>query len=267
MAKGYIKLHRQIQDSDIWNRSEPYDMRSAWIDLLMMANHEDKTIVFDYQPVVIERGQHLTSVRKLSERWKWGKEKTLRYLRLLEQLGMIHRDSNKRRTLITIENYGKYQDAQDSDRPTDQASDRTLPDPLPEHSSTTNKNEKNDKNDKKYISAFDEFWKNYPRKKDKGQAYKCYMARLNDGYSEEELLTACKNYADEVKRNKTEERYIKHGATFLSVNEPFVDYLKGDKHGYSESGTRADVESDEDLQRRYEQVMRQLEEDGEDEWA
>ena len=87
---------------------------------------------------------------------------------------------------------------------------------------------KDSKGKDKYICAFDEFWKNYPRKKDKARAYKCYCARLNDGYTEDQLLTACINYAAECDHNKTEERYIKHGATFLSVNEPFLDYLKGE---------------------------------------
>ena len=49
--------------------------------------------------------------------------------------------------------------------------------------------------------------------------------------------------------------------------ERAIEEIRKGNNGNSESGTRADVESDEDLQRRYEQVMRQLEEDGEDEWA
>lgn len=69
-------------------------------------------------------------------------------------------------------------------------------------------------------------WKIYPRKKDKASAYKAYNARLNDGYSEDELLTATKAYAEECKRNHTEERYIKQGKTFFGVNTPFIDYLK-----------------------------------------
>lgn len=77
-----------------------------------------------------------------------------------------------------------------------------------------------------YNMCFEEFWKNYPRKKEKSRAYKCYQARLNDGYSEEELLTACKNYARECEKEKTEQRYIKHGSTFLSDSMPFLDYLK-----------------------------------------
>lgn len=77
----------------------------------------------------------------------------------------------------------------------------------------------------KYNVCFEEFWKCYPRKKEKANAYKQYQARLKSGYSEDELLEACKNYADECDRLKREERYIKLGATFLSANEPFADYL------------------------------------------
>lgn len=107
----------------------------------------------------------------------------------------------------------------------------------------------------KYTSAFDEFWKNYPRKKDKGKAYKCYKARLNDGYSEEQLLTACINYAAECEHNKTEERFIKHGATFLSVNEPFLDYLKGETDGRVTSDIGR---SEEERLRGIDEVIRRI---------
>ena len=80
----------------------------------------------------------------------------------------------------------------------------------------------------KYTCAFEQFWDAYPRKKEKARAYKCYLARLKDGFSEDELLLAVKRYADECKNNKTEERYIKLGSTFLSANTPFSDYIKSD---------------------------------------
>ena len=82
-----------------------------------------------------------------------------------------------------------------------------------------------------YSVHFEEFWKAYPRKKEKAKAHKCYLARLKDGFSEEELLTAAQRYAEECREKHTEERYIKHGATFLSANTPFTDYLtKGDEN-------------------------------------
>ena len=78
---------------------------------------------------------------------------------------------------------------------------------------------------KEYAVGFEEFWKVYPRKVDKGNAYKKYQARLNDGYSEAELLTAATNYANQCKRERTEARFIKHPKTFLSDTMPFTDFL------------------------------------------
>lgn len=78
---------------------------------------------------------------------------------------------------------------------------------------------------KDYSKPFEEFWKAYPRSIDKGNAYLKYQARRKDGYSEDELLAAAKNYAAECKRKGTEKEFIKHPKTFLSETLPFTDYL------------------------------------------
>lgn len=98
--------------------------------------------------------------------------------------------------------------------------------------------EKENVKDKTYTCAFEQIWNAYPRKKEKAKAYKCYKARLADGFSEDELLLAVKRYADECKKNHTDERYIKLGATFLGPNTPFLDYLEGGVTGDAERETR-----------------------------
>ena len=133
---GWIKIHRQIQNCLIWD-DKPFNMASAWIDLLLLANHEDKETIFDKKPILIKRGQRITSVRELSARWGWGKDKTLRFLRLLEREKMIVKESDSRRTLLTIVNYGKYQDMRSTERNTNGA--RT--ERKPEHKRSETKNE------------------------------------------------------------------------------------------------------------------------------
>lgn len=98
------------------------------------------------------------------------------------------------------------------------------------HNDTDIENDSETENDseKKYKNSFLDFWEVYPRKIDKGNAYKKYQARLNDGYSESDLITAATNYADQCRREKTERKFIKHPKTFLSDTTPFVDYLKND---------------------------------------
>ena len=78
----------------------------------------------------------------------------------------------------------------------------------------------------RYSDGFEEFWKAYPRKIDKGNAYKKYSARRNDGFSDEELLSAATAYAEECRKLHTEQTYIKHPKTFLSDSLPFADYIK-----------------------------------------
>lgn len=80
-------------------------------------------------------------------------------------------------------------------------------------------------NDKTYSCAFEELWKAYPRKKEKSAAYKAYKATLNKGFSEDELMTAVKRYAEECKKEQRDSRYIKLCSTFLGPNTPFMDYL------------------------------------------
>ena len=258
-SKGWIRIHRQLQDCVLWTDNEPFDRRSAWIDLLMSANHEDKSIIFDYKSTTIKRGQYLTSVRKLGERWSWSKNRVLKYLRLLENLKMITRESDGRRTVITIENYDKFQSQQDSDMdsdvytPMDTDVDSGMDSGMPQ--TIMKKNEKNIKNI--YPRSFNEFWEHYPRKQDKGHAYKCYQARLNDGYTEEQLLVACINYAAECDAEKRDKKYIKVASTFLSVNEPFVEYLDERRNGNDSVAGRTRTDEDE----RNAEIDRYLESD------
>lgn len=88
----------------------------------------------------------------------------------------------------------------------------------------------------KFSTDFEELWSVYPRKVDKAQAYKKYKARLEDGFSYEQLLMAVRNYAEQCKRDRTEDKFIKHGKTFLGESTPFLDYLpKNAPTGYKDS--------------------------------
>ncbi len=109
MSSGWIKLYRQLQDCWIWLDKEPFDKRSAWVDLLLTANHSDKKILFNGELITVKRGQILTSVRKLSAKWKWSVNKVYRFLKLLESDEMLQKESDKDRTLLTIINYSIFQ--------------------------------------------------------------------------------------------------------------------------------------------------------------
>lgn len=108
--KGYVKIYRDIMESDIWISKEPFDKRSAWIDLIMMANHADKDLIIGNNVLVVHRGQTFTSMKKLATRWHWGRNRVYSYIKLLEATGMVYRSKTLNGTLLTLINYGKYQD-------------------------------------------------------------------------------------------------------------------------------------------------------------
>ena len=90
------------------------------------------------------------------------------------------------------------------------------------------------KKSESYSNDFESFWEIYPRKSDKGSAYKKYLTRLKDGWSPEQLLTAAKKYKAQIIANRTDQKYIKLCKTFLSDTTPFADYLtKTERQGVS----------------------------------
>ena len=109
MHDGWIRLYRKLQECWVWEDKEPFDKRSAWIDLLLTSNHADAKLLFNGELITVQRGQILTSVRKLSVKWKWSVNKVYRFLKLLESDKMLQKESNKDRTLLTIVNYSVYQ--------------------------------------------------------------------------------------------------------------------------------------------------------------
>lgn len=110
MGQGWICLHRKIRDCEmIWD-DKPFSRGQAWIDLLLMANHEEKEILFNGSYRKIERGEMLTSLTKLSDQWGWSRKKTTKFLNELKMAQMLDFKSDNKSTAITIVNYSVYQD-------------------------------------------------------------------------------------------------------------------------------------------------------------
>lgn len=116
--KGWIKLYRKVRENWIWDNPEYF---KAWVDILLMANHEDKQILFNGHVITIRKGQKLTSLSKLAERWNWSRNRVDRYLRLLSEAGMVTASRTPNGTLLTVEKYGFYQTPWDSDEATHEA--------------------------------------------------------------------------------------------------------------------------------------------------
>lgn len=157
MSSGWIKLYRQLQDCWIWKRNEPFDKRSAWVDLLLLAMHNDKKMLIDNEIIVINRGSFMTSIVKLADRWTWSRGKVVRFLDVLESEQMLNTKRTPKGTLITIVKYDVFQGIENIDSTTvgttDDTTDGTTVDATDSTTvgtadGTQNKNIKNIKNDK-----------------------------------------------------------------------------------------------------------------------
>lgn len=124
--KGWIKLYRQITDNPMWQSMDPFDRRSAWIDLLLLANHDARTIQLrngEYKTIGV--GQYFTSLDHLATRWHWSRNKVDRYLKQISGQGMCTRTGTPSGTLLTIVNYGFFQSGRDTNGASDGATDGT----------------------------------------------------------------------------------------------------------------------------------------------
>lgn len=221
--KGWIKLHRSLQECWIWLDKEPFEKRSAWIDLLLTANHSDKKILFNNELIIVKRGQILTSVRKLSERWRWSYDKTLRYLKLLERDGMLQRESDRFRTLLTIVKYEVYQEQPITNRTpiSEPISEQISERPSDKQECKELKNINNNSLCKKDAqSLFEELWKLYPVKRGKGQVSDTAKMRLLK-IGREQMIRAIERYKTYVDKQKN--LNYQNGSTFF--NSGYVDYI------------------------------------------
>lgn len=114
MSKGWILLHRQIQDCWLWNE-RPFSKGQAWVDLLLLANHKEKKLYLNGELTILQRGQFHTSLRKLALRWGWNVKTVKRFLDVLEHDQMLSQNCTNRGNTLTIVNYDNFQDIWNTD--------------------------------------------------------------------------------------------------------------------------------------------------------
>lgn len=106
---GWISLHRSIEDHWLWETDRAFTRLEAWIDILLMVNHKERKIMIGNDLITVKRGQKITSIRKLCERWSWSNSKVKKFLELLERDEMLIVKSDTKKTVITVVNYDFYQ--------------------------------------------------------------------------------------------------------------------------------------------------------------
>jgi DNA replication protein DnaD len=89
----------------LW-KDKPFSKQAAWIDMLLLANHDDNKFMLGNELVEVKCGSFISSIEKLKSRWGWSNTKVVSFLKLLESDEMIVKKSDTKKTVITIVKYG-----------------------------------------------------------------------------------------------------------------------------------------------------------------
>lgn len=218
---GWISLHRSIQKHWLFEEKRKFSRFEAWIDILMMVNHTDNKIMHDGDLITVKRGQRITSLRQLGERWSWSITKVDKYLKILESDGMLDVKKDTKKTVLTVVNYDDYQD-EDLKKRLRNDSEKTEK----KHRSNTEKTQKktnnndnkenNENNDDNDVVVGDDFASIY-------NLYQENIEQVPSPITTEKLNQDIDHYGKELVAYA-----IKKAALNNSHNYKFIDYLLKD---------------------------------------
>jgi hypothetical protein len=89
-------------------------------------------------------------------------------------------------------------------------------------------------------SAFDSFWKGYPRKVKKGKAREAWNRLITKSKDAAQILLAVEKLIAQLKAEGTEKRFIPHPTTFLNSFEDYLDPEFGETDDFSHKPSSLD---------------------------
>lgn len=237
MAEGWIKLNRQIQEHWLW-KDEPFDKARAWIDLIMLANYEDKKVAYKGEVIICKRGDVNLSLQYLARRWKWSTWKVRNFFGLLESDQMITTNRTTHRTTITIVNYDNFQDLPTTSHTTNRTADHTT-----SHTQATTTKEIKERKEIKDIVEYLNDRAGTSYKPSTANTVKHINARLNEGYSVEDFKTVIDTKVKEWKGNPKMEKFLRPDTLFGSKFESYLNQGGKNNEQLVETSGLAEIEA------------------------
>jgi len=209
--EGYIKLWRALLKKPIWLKSTP-EQKVVLVTLLLMANYYENEWEWKGIPFKVEKGEFVTSLESI--RKSAGKGISIQNIRAaiirFKKLQFLTEKSTKSGRLITIINWDSYQPSiNDPNKEPNKDPTKT------QHLSKKYKKYKKEKN-KEYSAIFLSFWKEYPVKKGKGEAYKSWRKQKPN---HEIVLLAIKKQTEEKEKLRANKQFCPewpHPATWIN---------------------------------------------------
>ena len=218
---GWISLHRSIQKHWLFEEKRKFSRFEAWIDILLMVNHTDNKIMHDGDLITVKRGQRITSLRQLGERWSWSITKVDKYLKTLESDGMLVVKKDTKKTVLTVVNYDDYQDGdfkkrhrKDSEKT--EKKHRSNTEKTQKKTNNNDNKENNENNDNNDVVVGDDFASIY-------NLYQENIEQVPSPITTEKITQDIDHYGKDLVAYA-----IKKAALNNSHNYKFIDYLLKD---------------------------------------
>jgi len=228
MQQGWIRVHRSLMEHWL-HEDKPFGKFGAWVDLLLMANHEARKMPIGGELSTIERGQLFTSSLTLSARWGWSRGKVERFLKQLENDQMMERKRTPNGQLLTLVNYSVYQDLNTTNG--HQTDNRRTSNGQPTDTNKELKNVKNEKNESNnkfsnQIAQVFEYLNQKTGKRYTGRSEaqrKFIIARLKEGYTVEEFKRVIDNKVAAWKHDEKMNQYLRPETLFGTKFETYLN--------------------------------------------
>lgn len=104
---GWVCLHRKLLNNPICEKA---DYLAVWVHLLLMANHKETTFIWNNKKQILKAGQLLTGRKQLSKKTGVAESQVYKILKYLELEQQIEQQKTTKYTVITIVNWGMYQE-------------------------------------------------------------------------------------------------------------------------------------------------------------
>lgn len=208
---GWVKFHRQAIENG-WLRN--HRLWVFWSYCLLKASHKPTNVMIGYQQVALETGQFIFGREKAAKELRMTVKQLRTCLTSLKTANNLAVKTTNKFSIITIVKWNTYQNEEEEkgQQKGQQVGSRGASKGPAKGHIQEGEEEKN----KTLSEFFEKLWEAYPRKDGRKVAERHYNATVKNESDMERINLALGNYLNNIEVNKTDQKFIKTGATWFN---------------------------------------------------
>ena len=222
--RTYIKIFRKMLG---WGWYGDTNTFRVFMHILLKANYQES----EYRGYKIPAGSCVFGRKAWAKELGLSERQIRTALEHLKSTNEVTTKTTNKFTIVHVENWGFWQ-IEEGKATTKTTNKKSNERPTSDQQPTTSKESKNNKDIDIdiYRVEFEALWKLYPKKRGKDKAFEHFKRDRQKGIPYEEIKNGTIAYAEWVKTEVSEDRYIKHGSTFFSQRAWQDDWTRSDRH-------------------------------------